>query len=213
MKIETAHTPFGDMVFYTTHEKAHKFRNHFEQNTWEPDVAHIIANHPAFLFVDVGAGFGYYSLMAGDNSWRRVVAVEPHPIRYGMMVWNLRNLLDYTTHNTAVGTSAYFDLHEPVHMGYPEGRHYLTPLTGYLPLSRLIDSYSKALVKIDVEGAEVAVIKSLGNLDNYHGRVEFIIEYHTNWKHVNTCADDIKRLFPPPWQHAELGKRSHVIVW
>jgi FkbM family methyltransferase len=137
------------------------------------DMALVLhALRPDDLFVDIGANIGSYTVLAGGVCGASVIAIEPIPRTFQVLLDNIRlNRLDtlVTAKNVGVGSvsgSAFFT--EEFGAG-----NYL--LTGYEmgsgnqtkvqveSLDGLLHGLSPALMKIDVEGYETEVIKGGDN--------------------------------------------------
>lgn len=67
-------------------------------------------NRAAEVFLDIGANFGYYSLLAAKlGGFSGIHAVEPHPQTYERLLWHIRaNGFDgaITPHNVAASSAA-----------------------------------------------------------------------------------------------------------
>jgi FkbM family methyltransferase len=121
-------------------------------------------------FIDVGANVGSYSLVASEQERASVVAFEPHPVTFGLLACNIS--LNHRANITAVqaavceydGSCLLSDMPGSALnrvVGF-ESRHGVN-----VPCHRL-DSYCTTsgirpdFVKIDTEGQEYPIIRSLG---------------------------------------------------
>lgn len=165
----------------------------FLYGCWEPNLTHWLSERlrPGDVFVDVGANIGYYSLLAADivGSSGGVVAIEASPSIFASLSANIRlnrahnirllqvaaadgggkrRLFRAPAHNLGA-SSTYADI------GYEdEGEVDAHPLHQLLTA----DEIARArIVKIDVEGAEAAVVQGLlPLLDRARADLEIVIE-------------------------------------
>lgn len=144
---------------------------------------------PEDLFVDVGANAGVYTILAARAVGCRVVAAEPIPITYDLLMQNV-----YANHVS--------DRVDAYRMGLGRERswlHFTSSLWSYnhvvdeatenavqvevVPLDTLLSRRQPALIKIDVEGFEAEVLAgatdTLGDphlkailIEMYQGHVE-----------------------------------------
>lgn len=122
------------------------------------------ALRPGDLFVDVGANVGVYSIMAAGAVGADVVAVEPVPLSFERLEMNIRLNDLRNIEARRVGLSD-----APGRLAFTTGRDCMnrvaTPEDGgglveveVTTLDRLNGKRVPALVKIDVEGHELAVL-------------------------------------------------------
>ncbi|WP_170153332.1 FkbM family methyltransferase [Roseiarcus fermentans] len=170
----------------------------FHFGVWEPEISQIIENSltTGDVFIDVGANIGYDSLLA---AWRvgqlgKVVAIEASPTTFAMLEANL-NLNEYAKNVRAVQIAAS-DRFEQLNL-YNMPEHNIGASTtiasraigrGGLffakvqakPLLEILHPEEIArvrLIKIDVEGAEPAIMSNI--LDSLHcfpANMEIIVE-------------------------------------
>lgn len=166
---------------------------------WEPDLTAFIRRRmaPNRTFIDIGANVGYHSMIAAkaQPDGGRVVAIEASPdiaahLREGLVLNGVSDRV--TVVNKAVSDS-FGDL------TIYRGPHHNTGLTTSLagrgftdgvavecaPLDALLsddDIETARLVKIDVEGAEVAVLHGMTDfLDRCAEDVEILVELSPKW--------------------------------
>ena len=142
------------------------------------------------LFIDIGAHYGYYSLVAGTRYLNnRVIAFEPSPQNYEILKKNIeRNgLNNVKLYNMAVsdrdGVGDFIIAEHSDNCGF-----YDHPLTRSLEKVQIrttaLDSLVKdvpeqhAIVKIDVEGHEISVLKGMSNLLRKIEDAELFIEFN-----------------------------------
>lgn len=143
---------------------------------WEADISHLFRSlcRPDSVVVDVGANFGYFSVLAanliGTGGGGQVIAVEPNPKLCDLLRRNRDinwSIAPLTLHDIALGEAeAELLLHIPRERGAnaslsaPEGLACDTitvkvrPLDAVLPPGLAVD-----LMKIDVEGHEATVLR------------------------------------------------------
>ena len=128
---------------------------------------------PGFVFVDVGANVGGYSLfvarLAGGQG--RVLAVEPQPHIFERLVFNIRQnsigtvkALDCAVADKTGDVTLFMDAKNAGEssvkiMGNPEGRSIRVPAKTLLQLLRDEGFAHVDAMKIDVEGAEDLILE------------------------------------------------------
>jgi FkbM family methyltransferase len=165
---------------------------------WEPVITRYLLDglSEGDIFIDVGANIGYYTLLASrqvGNSGR-VFAVEAASGTYSELLQNLslNRVTNVKTFHVAVsdvqGEVAVWlnrqgELAGATTLAHVAARRVSMEATERVeakPLQQVIDEETicKArFIKIDVEGAEWAVVKSLGELlKHVSPRTEFLIE-------------------------------------
>ncbi len=161
---------------------------------WEGWLTTFIAHRlkPGMTFVDVGANFGYYTLLAGDlvGPLGHVVAIEPNPAAVELLSKSV----------LVNGFSGWTDIHRVAASdGAKQIAQLVVPSTepknAYLadaPTSAsgrivsvpcaatdtLLQSLQRVdFIKIDAEGSEEAIIRGLGHTIELH-RPDMIIEFN-----------------------------------
>lgn len=126
---------------------------HYKNEKYEPKVRKAMQDLDFDQFIDVGALYGWYSVM-----WRnkRVVAYESNPVSWGILKWNTDPYPNIQCPYGALGPVGQTE--RPEGLSASEG----TPLLKQEKASiSPIDPNLKTLVKIDVEGNECGVIEEL----------------------------------------------------
>jgi FkbM family methyltransferase len=160
---------------------------------WEPDVSKVIEQSLAAgdVFVDIGANVGYDALLASHlvGPTGKVVAIEALPQTYAHLQ---RNLALNDARNVRALNVAVSDRESTVDL-YEVSAHNVGAVTTLgtrggkplasieaKPLARLLvtDEIARLrLVKMDIEGAEPAVLNDLlDNLHLYPGAMDIIVE-------------------------------------
>lgn len=156
------------------------------------------------IFVDVGAHLGRYTLIAANqlrNSAGRVVAIEAHPHNFSLLERNIA--LNRLTNVTALNCIAYsvktrlklylpdekagYTMHHSVVSEYLSSKYQQARLDDhYLEIDAdTIDNLLSSLgiaevnwIKIDVEGAELEVLKGAERVISCSKGITLIIEIH-----------------------------------
>lgn len=160
-----------------------------------PEVVESFQPLSGQVVVDVGAHMGAYTILAANlvGTTGKVIAVEAHPSNFGMLLKNVRinSLENVVPVNVA---AADYEGHVKLHTGkksgwhsimsdrheYLEDNHLIVPC---VPLDRLLAKLGVRKVdwmKIDVEGAELCVLRGLINTLNNNSVANLIIEVHSN---------------------------------
>lgn len=188
----TADTVFDATFPVTTSDCIQRYLYLF--GVWEPNFTAWMTGRlrPGDVFVDVGSNIGYFSVLASRlvGPTGRVVAIEASQQFHGELVANCdRNgCTNVRTVNMAVSDSTQelaFYLEDHKNLGgtsviRPEGdvdpsfTVQAKPLPDVLTTEELTEA---RLIKIDVEGAEAAVVRGLlPQLEKMRPDVEFVIE-------------------------------------
>jgi FkbM family methyltransferase len=164
-----------------------------ESKTWEVGVTKVIRDHlkPGGSFVDVGAGLGYYTLLASRllGYTGRVLSFEPHPENYRCIMLALAEIDAANVSAYAValgekleatclrsnpvneGTSRIGVLGDKSWRGFSCMVVPLDALSAELP--------SPVVMKVDVEGVEPAVL--LGAREFIKRYRPFIVAENNTW--------------------------------
>lgn len=217
MKIETITNEYGTLLFHTEESKVERMRRELTDLTWEPAVTAVLEKTPYDIFIDIGAGFGYYSMMASPYA-EKVVAIEPHPIRYGLCRWNTKDLDNVEVIEVAVAGQPYVS-NDPVEMSGSKGGEFTIPLN--VKVENVLNSFpylhdgNSPLVKIDAEGFEVDILEDIFRYLPIcvRDRIMFIVEYHRDWKHYDVQDEDILQFFDDTWVKEKIGTRNHWLIY
>ncbi|MGH8505185.1 MAG: FkbM family methyltransferase [Stenotrophobium sp.] len=168
---------------------------------WEPDLTRLIGERlrPGDVFVDVGANIGYFTLLASARvgATGAVVAIDALPANFAELQFNLASNVD--TGNVRAINRAVSDVPGmlEVYAGpaynvglattAPGERHHLRREASIVaaPLADLLTDAEirrTRLVKIDVEGAEPAVLAGMGRfLQECSDNAEILVELSPGW--------------------------------
>jgi len=125
-----------------------------------------------WVVVDIGATFGIYALRASKMVGKKgiVIAIEPEPINFKILKHHIRiNKVTNIVHvNSALGDRAdIVKLYIRGHLNHTikqpryESKYIMVPMLTFDHVMRLLKIDEVDLVKIDVEGAEIDVIRGI----------------------------------------------------
>ena len=140
---------------------------------------------PIKTIIDIGAGLGDFTLMAAKKfPQAKIFAFEPNPDQFKLLKENIKlnNIKNVKSYQTAVGTKKSYLLHLfsfNIHSStLKTNKSKKTIKVKGLRLDNFIKN-KVDLLKIDCEGAEIDILKSIS--DNKMGLIKrIIIEYHSN---------------------------------
>lgn len=193
-------TPTGPTLITTSHgfhilvdpdDPNHESRI-FALGTLEAGTLHVMRRllRPGDCFIDVGANIGFLSLAASHmvGSGGIVIAVEPLPRNHDRLVFNvdLNQIQNISTFRVALGSrSAEAVIYENPTIGWggPTLHHAEESAAGHDVLIRRLDEFAGALqlqqirlIKIDVEGWELEVLRGSGKTLTDKGAPALIVE-------------------------------------
>ncbi len=137
-------------------------------SSWEPEVSRLLSSIKGELFVDIGAGLGYYTLLLANN-FKEVLAVEPEPNNASKLRLNTLHLgnvciVQEAISNTNGETRLYINQHNiGGHTIIPQSNksNELYPISTkvkVITLEALLEGRIASLVKVDTEGAELKIL-------------------------------------------------------
>jgi FkbM family methyltransferase len=196
---------------------------------WEPAETTLIKDtlKPGDTFIDVGANFGYYTVLASKlvGPTGRVIAFEPDPRSFALLQRNVaRNgctnvVLEQKALSSEPGTLTLHvsDSNRGGHSVIREGTQDISH-TVDVPAVRL-DDYLKDqdlrvdLVKIDTEGAEGFILAGMQETLRKNPAVKLVLEY-TPGKLVTSGYPPDKfmgLLTPHGFRYAEIDEYSYAL--
>jgi FkbM family methyltransferase len=171
------------------------------------------------VFVDIGAYVGYYSIYASKKVGMNgmVVAVEPHPKNFKMLLMNTRGLNNVIPINAAIWSE---NTTAKLYLGQGMSLHSLVYAGGgeYIKVRALtLDSLMRELnisrvdvVKIDTEGAELEVLK--GSESTLKLLKSLLIEIHgKNPEEFKKAEERIAEFLRPYGFSVEKLGRKHLL--
>ncbi len=163
---------YGEQIVY----EPEVFAKAFADNSYQCQIRELLETGKYDLFLDVGAAWGHFSII-GSAHCRKVIAFEPQPFRYGFLLYNCRHLFNVDCRYEFVTCEG-----ETPTMGrlqeMCEARH----LKRYNVKTITLDDIDlipdeKVLVKLDVEGSELKVLKGCPKLIA-NPNVDWIVDIH-----------------------------------
>jgi FkbM family methyltransferase len=179
--------------------------------TWEPNVTKVFAQHLSTgdVCLDIGAHIGYYTLLASRlvGAQGHVYAFEPSPANFRELEHNLaRNGIENVTAlNAAVGmardrvilyegpgtNTGRATLRRELAVAERQARVDVLPIAEVVPE----EAWSRIrLVKIDVEGSEVDVLRSLEPVFTLGAPLAVLLEFTAGWSDDGSAPDYVERL-------------------
>jgi len=159
--------------------------NAFANCTWEPHNVELIQKGNYDLYVDVGAAWGYFTQIASKHC-TKVIAIDAHPLRFGYLLWNCRTLYNvefnyvYITSDSKKAEIAKIPK-DPIRMVTGSGDNYIIKrktLDELLLLDISYLKYDRVLIKMDIEGGELAALEGASELLKDYTNVHWTIDYH-----------------------------------
>ena len=184
-------TSFGAEINCAIHDQIQRMIFYF--GVWEPEVTNIIRHRlrAGGTFLDIGSNIGYDTLLAAScvGPSGRVIAVEASHLIFEKLKANIRRnaYRNISVHNVAIsdfeGKLSVFagpDTNIGMTTTCPDrGLQYVGEVDT-VPIETLLDAKtlkSIQLIKMDVEGAEAAILSHLlATLDLYSNTMEVIVE-------------------------------------
>jgi FkbM family methyltransferase len=207
LPIRDTSTVFGSKIRCNLRDAIGQTIYHF--GVWEPHISAFVQARlrPGDLFCDVGANIGYYSLLASQivGETGRVIAFEASPSIFEQLQANLRR--NYAGRITAVHcavteTPGMITIYRNVRGN--TGRATIIPERGQAasfepeqsvpgrPLHDLLSREERLklrLIKIDVEGAEQPILRSVADrLTEYSPALEIVCEVFSSSRTCDQLA-------------------------
>lgn len=179
-------TEYGEQIIY----EPKIFAELFSDNTYQHPIKDLIETGKYDVFLDVGSAWGHFSIIASKHC-KKVIAFEPHPMRYGFLLYNCRHLFNIDCRYEFVTCKG-----EKATMGklqeMCELKHQKLYNIKTITLDDLqINPNEKVLIKLDVEGSELKVLRGSSNLIA-NPNVDWIIDIHHN---QGIKRDDVFKFF------------------
>lgn len=165
-----------------------RYLYHYIQTKYEPFSSEIVLNYLAkdSVFVDIGAHFGYYTLLANQVPGTKTIAVEPVPTTFKILSKNIKlNKVGCSLHNCAISDENENRLLNITEASDSVG-FYQHPMTKTKIMKKVkcltMDTLLKGVqnisfIKIDVEGHEMAVLKGMTQTLKQHANLYLLVEF------------------------------------
>jgi FkbM family methyltransferase len=176
----------------------------------EATTALLSVLRPGDVFLDIGANEGWFSVRAAEvvGASGRVVCMEPQARLWPVILRNflLNRIHHYTLVPYAVGTTEGFmeiSIYPSMNTGasslvtQARSRAMARQKAGILPLKRIVELHripKVRLAKIDVEGYELEVLKSAGDLLGSHIENIFIELHPQQLQALGQSPEDVEQL-------------------
>jgi FkbM family methyltransferase len=182
-------TYFGSLVECELTDLIQMCIYHF--GVWEPHLSALIECRLGVgdTFCDVGANIGYHTLLGSSlvGHSGKVIAIEASPTIYGKLIKNLA-----LNHSANVETAQVAIISEQREVAIYKGKDYnvgeasivvgeeIEAMVQGIPLADALAAADRArlkLIKIDIEGAELAVLHELADtICSYSDELEILVE-------------------------------------
>ena len=165
-----------------------RYTHHYLDNEYEKFSLQILKNNLSAesTFIDIGAHYGAYSLVAAECAGSKVLAVEPVPENFELLNLNVRaNHLDglISTYNYAASDQngeAEFNIpwasDSAGFYEHPNAETVRKQLVEVRKIDDLVNGQRVDIIKIDTEGHEVSVLKGLAGTLKQNPQAKLIIE-------------------------------------
>ncbi len=167
-----------------------RYIQHYVESQYEQFSSEIIKNYlkPNSVFVDVGAHYGYYSLLAHHvHKNTKIIAIEPVKENFEIIMKNmqLNKIEDYELHNIAASDNSGLKNFHITEASDSAGfyNHYLTKTKKIIKiktiqLDEIIKNRKVDFIKIDVEGHEIPVLSGLKQTIKNNDKMVMLIEFN-----------------------------------
>lgn len=159
---------------------------------------------PNDLFVDVGANVGTYSILASKISEAKVISIEPIPKTYAHLIDNIG--VNHTNHlvdcrNIGIGAicgalNFSSDLDAENHVVLDKGSiEYDVVSVPVYTLDTLLGEASPIMIKVDVEGFELEVLRGGKKIFEHKSLKVVLIELNGSGNRYSFSEEEIRQKF------------------
>ncbi len=189
---------------------------------FEPVTKKIITDNLKFgdNFIDVGANFGYFSLIAAHcvGSEGRVLAFEPSMQTFKILEHNTKNLKNIKLYNVALGSKKeskqFFHANDYVNSGFTKSpfqsdNEYSDQQLSVDTIDNILDSKQEKIdfIKCDVQGDDIEVLTGAKKTIARNKSLKLIVEWAPTW--MKSAGYDILDL---PKSLCSLGFKKLTVV-
>lgn len=186
--VQLIHPPGRDFMMYVTP----RYRLHYEERRFESFTADLLARilTRARLFIDVGAHYGFFTLLAATgNRDLEIIALEPTPETCAVLERNVQHIgasnvsIRRVAVSDSAGSAPYTIASTSDNCGFYSHPN-SPPLRTIEVETTTIDALLKdrppcpAVVKIDTDGHELAILKGMSETLQRFSDVTLIIEFN-----------------------------------
>ena len=165
----------------------------------------VETNH---VVLDLGSNIGYYALIFKKKiPSRNIILVEPSPTNFSLLEKNLK-LNEFGNVETHLGAISDIDSNKEFylsdmsnlnsfHVNDKDIKNYTKIMVNSYSLSTILKGRKIDLIRMDVEGHEVSIFKSLINyIKNYGFKPSILYEPHiSKYNDENNMGEQLKKLF------------------
>ena len=142
------------------------------------------------VIIDIGAHFGYYSLVAGEsNPKAKIISIEASPDNFLVLQRNLKKIQNQHRVQVILGVFGNTLEKRKVHLTDPSDNRGLTGhpnsptnrqvmVNGINVSSLKIEPNTRVLAKVDVEGHEIEVVEELLRLNESNCELRLLVEFN-----------------------------------
>ncbi len=171
------------------------FQAYIVKEGWEPEMTRLFKElaKEGSVIVDIGANIGYYTLLSAKivGSSGTVYAFEPDPINYKILTSNiqLNNFTNIITEQKAVSDKiGTLNLHLDskdmgAHTIYETKKRSKTVAVESVTLDKYFEGNGQPIdiIKMDIEGAEMAALIGMENILKKNKDLKLFIEFFLPW--------------------------------
>ncbi len=171
------------------------FQAYMVKGGWEAETTRLFKElaKEGDVIIDIGANIGYYTLLAskivGDSG--KVYAFEPDPTNYRVLSSNieLNGCKNIVTEQKAISdangsVTLYLDNKDVgAHTIYKNGKVKRQVVVDSVTLDEYFKGkeYPINIIKMDIEGAEMAAIRGMGKIIAFNDDLKIFTEFHLPW--------------------------------